>query len=99
LLFLDEPTSGLDPGYEKSVMALLRDLADGGRSVIVITHSIQSLKLCDWILFLAPGGFTAYAALAAITVVCLALASVALYRRDPLRSRRTPGARGSPARA
>jgi ABC-type multidrug transport system ATPase subunit len=60
LLFLDEPTSGLDPGYEKSVMALLRDLADGGRSVIVITHSIQSLNLCDRILFLAPGGYTAY---------------------------------------
>ena len=60
LLFLDEPTSGLDPGYERSVMLLLRELADGGRSVIVITHSVQSLKLCDRLLFLAKGGFTAY---------------------------------------
>lgn len=60
LLILDEPTSGLDPGYEKSVMELLRELADGGRTVLTVTHSIQSLDLCDRLLFLAPGGQTAY---------------------------------------
>ena len=60
LLILDEPTSGLDPGYEKSVMQLLRELADGGRTVLTVTHSIQSLDLCDRLLFLAPGGQTAY---------------------------------------
>jgi ABC-type multidrug transport system ATPase subunit/pSer/pThr/pTyr-binding forkhead associated (FHA) protein len=60
LLFLDEPTSGLDPGMEKQVMRLLRELADGGRTVIVVTHSVQSLDLCDRILFIAPGGRLAY---------------------------------------
>lgn len=60
LLFLDEPTSGLDPGYERSLMSLLRELADGGRTVVVVTHSVQSLRLCDRVLFLAPGGRTAY---------------------------------------
>jgi ABC-type multidrug transport system ATPase subunit/pSer/pThr/pTyr-binding forkhead associated (FHA) protein len=60
LLFLDEPTSGLDPGFEKSAMELLRTLADGGRTVIVVTHSLQSLQLCDRVIFLAPGGTTAY---------------------------------------
>lgn len=60
LLFLDEPTSGLDPGYEKALMAQLRRLADGGRTVIVITHSLQSLTLCDRVLFMAPGGRVAY---------------------------------------
>jgi ABC-type multidrug transport system ATPase subunit/pSer/pThr/pTyr-binding forkhead associated (FHA) protein len=60
LLILDEPTSGLDPGYEKSVMELLRDLAGSGRTVLTVTHSIQSLDMCDRILFLAPGGQTAY---------------------------------------
>ncbi|HEX4789881.1 MAG TPA: FHA domain-containing protein [Actinospica sp.] len=60
LLILDEPTSGLDPGYEKSVMQLLRDLAGSGRTVLTVTHSIQSLDQCDRILFLAPGGQTAY---------------------------------------
>src|SRR5205823_10668385 len=60
LLFLDEPTSGLDPGFEKSAMELLRSLADGGRTVIVVTHSLQSLDLCDRVIFLAPGGSTAF---------------------------------------
>lgn len=60
LLFLDEPTSGLDPGFEKSAMELMRSLADGGRTVIVVTHSLQSLDLCDRVIFLAPGGSTAF---------------------------------------
>ena len=60
LLFLDEPTSGLDPGYERSLMGLLRRLADDGRTVVVVTHSVQSLRLCDRVLFLAPGGRMAY---------------------------------------
>src|SRR5258708_15375452 len=41
-------------------MDLLRSLADGGRTVITVTHSIQSLDRCDRILFLAPGGQTAF---------------------------------------
>jgi ABC-type multidrug transport system ATPase subunit len=60
LLFLDEPTSGLDPGLERSLMELLRSLADGGRTVVVVTHSTESLNLCDRVLFLAPGGRVAY---------------------------------------
>jgi ABC-type multidrug transport system ATPase subunit/pSer/pThr/pTyr-binding forkhead associated (FHA) protein len=60
LLFLDEPTSGLDPGLERSIMELLRSLADGGRTVVVVTHSTESLNLCDRVLFLAPGGRVAY---------------------------------------
>ncbi|WP_231123143.1 FHA domain-containing protein [Mycobacterium asiaticum] len=60
LLFLDEPTSGLDPGYEKSVMQTLRSLADDGRSVVVVTHNIAHLNMCDRLLVLAPGGRLAY---------------------------------------
>ena len=56
LLFLDEPTSGLDPGTERSLMEQLRVLADGGRTIVVVTHSPQSLHLCDRVLYLAPGG-------------------------------------------
>ena len=41
-------------------MELLRQLADGGRTVVVVTHSVQSLELCHRVLFLAPGGTTAY---------------------------------------
>ncbi|WP_435856068.1 FHA domain-containing protein [Streptomyces physcomitrii] len=60
LLFLDEPTSGLDPGMDRSVMGTLRALADGGRTVVVVTHSVLSLDLCDRLLVLAPGGRLAY---------------------------------------
>jgi ABC transport system ATP-binding/permease protein len=60
LLFLDEPTSGLDPGNEKQVMTVLRQLADGGRIVVVVTHATQSLGLVDRVLFLARGGRVAY---------------------------------------
>ncbi|MBT2490848.1 FHA domain-containing protein [Streptomyces sp. ISL-96] len=60
LLFLDEPTSGLDPGMDRSVMHMLRGLADDGRTVIVVTHSVLSLDVCDRLLMLAPGGKTAY---------------------------------------
>ncbi|MGW1915212.1 FHA domain-containing protein [Streptomyces sp. NPDC002076] len=60
LLFLDEPTSGLDPGMDRSVMNMLRGLADDGRTVIVVTHSVLSLGVCDRLLVLAPGGKVAY---------------------------------------
>lgn len=60
LLFLDEPTSGLDPGMDRSVMHLLRRLADDGRTVIVVTHSVLNLEVCDRLLVLAPGGRIAY---------------------------------------
>ena len=60
LIFLDEATSGLDPHYERSLMELCRQLADGGRTVIVVTHTMQSLRLCDRLLILARDGQMAY---------------------------------------
>ncbi len=54
LLFLDEPTSGLDPGMDRSVMHMLRGLADDGHTVVVVTHSVLSLDVCDRLLVLAP---------------------------------------------
>ena len=60
LLFLDEPTSGLDPGLDKSVMEQMAELAHDGRTVIVVTHSVANLNLCDRLLVLVPGGKIAY---------------------------------------
>jgi len=60
LLFLDEPTSGLDPGLDRQVMVELRALADGGRVVVVVTHSVLALDVCDRVLLLAPGGRMAF---------------------------------------
>ena len=60
LLFLDEPTSGLDPGLDKSVMEMMAELAHDGRTVIVVTHSVANLNLCDRLLVLVPGGKVAF---------------------------------------
>ncbi|MBV8981174.1 MAG: ATP-binding cassette domain-containing protein [Acidimicrobiia bacterium] len=60
VLVLDEPTSGLDPGYEKTVLGTLRRLAQRGRTVLAVTHSLRALELCDRVLFLAPGGRVAF---------------------------------------
>ncbi|WP_313895823.1 FHA domain-containing protein [Streptomyces sp. KO7888] len=60
LIFLDEPTSGLDPGMDRDVMQLLRGLADDGRTVLVVTHSVAELATCDKLLVMAPGGSVAY---------------------------------------
>lgn len=56
LLFLDEPASGLDPGTEKKLMKSLRQMADEGKTVILVTHSTLQLKLCDKILIMGTGG-------------------------------------------
>lgn len=60
LLLLDEPTSGLDPALDRQVMLMLRQLADAGRVVLVVTHSVSYLDICDEILLIAPGGKTAF---------------------------------------
>lgn len=56
LLFLDEPASGLDPSTERNLMKSLRKMADGGKTVILVTHSTLQLKLCDKIVFMGKGG-------------------------------------------
>jgi ABC-type multidrug transport system ATPase subunit/pSer/pThr/pTyr-binding forkhead associated (FHA) protein len=60
LLILDEPTSGLDPAMDRQVMKTLRELATDDRGVLVVTHSVAQLDICDDVLVLAPGGMPAY---------------------------------------
>ena len=60
LLILDEPTSGLDPALDLQVMTMLRQLADAGRVVLVVTHSLTYLDVCDQVLLMAPGGKIAF---------------------------------------
>jgi ABC-type multidrug transport system ATPase subunit len=60
MLVLDEPTSGLDPALDRQLMTEFRSLADGGRSVLVITHSVACLDMCDQVLVLVPGGAPAF---------------------------------------
>lgn len=56
VLVLDEPTSGLDPGLDAHVMELLRQLADQGQTVVVVTHAVENLGVCDNLVVLATGG-------------------------------------------
>ena len=60
VFFLDEPTSGLDPGLDRKMMTLLRRLADRGRTIILVTHATNNINACDYVCFLARGGYLAY---------------------------------------
>jgi len=60
IFFLDEPTSGLDPGMERNMMKLLRNLADKGKTIILITHATANLNLCDKTAILGNGGKLCY---------------------------------------
>ena len=55
VLILDEPTSGLDPGMEAHTMGLFADLAHEDRIVIVATHAMASMHLCDVVVVLVAG--------------------------------------------
>jgi ABC transport system ATP-binding/permease protein len=60
LLFLDEPTSGLDPSTETKMMRLMRELANQGRTVILVTHVTGNVGLCDKAIVMGRGGRLAY---------------------------------------
>ncbi|MBM4420484.1 MAG: metal ABC transporter ATP-binding protein [Chloroflexi bacterium] len=43
LLLLDEPATGVDPTTEEQMMAVLEELARGGKTVLVSTHDLGSV--------------------------------------------------------
>jgi manganese transport system ATP-binding protein len=48
LLFLDEPFAGVDKRSEATITALLRGLAEEGRTIVVSTHDLVAVPaLCD----------------------------------------------------
>ncbi|MBR5893970.1 MAG: amino acid ABC transporter ATP-binding protein [Akkermansia sp.] len=56
VLLFDEPTSALDPEMVGEVQALMRDLANDGMTMIVVSHDIAfACELADRIIFLADG--------------------------------------------
>src|SRR5439155_22653437 len=61
LLFLDEVTSGLDEQTDREVMNLFRSLADAGKTVVCITHSLANVeRTCHLVVILTPGGKLAF---------------------------------------
>lgn len=62
VFLLDEPCSGLDPQSDYEVMALLRNLCNSGKTVLLTTHNItqRNFQLLDKVIVLAKGGHLAY---------------------------------------
>ncbi len=62
VLLLDEPTSGLSAHDTADLMLLLRQLADGGRTVLLTIHqpSYAAYVQMDQVLVLEEGGYVAY---------------------------------------
>ncbi|MFF9152535.1 amino acid ABC transporter ATP-binding protein [Streptomyces sp. NPDC014846] len=56
LLLFDEPTSALDPELAGEVLDVVRDLADRGTTMIVVTHEIGfAREIADTVVFMADG--------------------------------------------
>ncbi|MCF2527382.1 ABC transporter ATP-binding protein [Yinghuangia soli] len=58
LVIADEPTSALDARSEIAAFAKIRELADRGQTVILITHRLASTRLADRIFVLDHGRLT-----------------------------------------
>ncbi|WP_136635830.1 ABC transporter ATP-binding protein [Pseudooceanicola onchidii] len=55
-LLFDEPTSALDPELEQEVVKVIRDLANEGRTMIIVTHDMRlAADLSDQVVFLHQG--------------------------------------------
>jgi polar amino acid transport system ATP-binding protein len=56
LILFDEPTSALDPELVGEVLAVMRDLAESGMTMIVVTHEIGfAREVADTVVFLDGG--------------------------------------------
>ena len=56
LLLFDEPTSALDPQLVGEVLGVIRQLADDGFTMVVVTHEIPfTREVADWVVFMADG--------------------------------------------
>ncbi|MGI6878360.1 ABC transporter ATP-binding protein [Microbacterium sp. gxy059] len=55
IVFADEPTGSLDTATGAEVLRLLRDVARGDRSVVVVTHDLDAAALADRVLVLRDG--------------------------------------------
>lgn len=56
VMLFDEPTSALDPEMVGEVLKVMRDLADSGMTMVVVTHEMGFAKeVADQIWFMADG--------------------------------------------
>ncbi|KJZ20558.1 ABC transporter ATP-binding protein [Loktanella sp. S4079] len=55
-LLFDEPTSALDPELEQEVVKVIKDLANEGRTMLIVTHDMRmAADVSDHVVFLHQG--------------------------------------------
>lgn len=53
LYFMDEPFAGVDAATEKTIIGLLRNMTEAGKTVIVVHHDLHSVsQYFDWVIML-----------------------------------------------
>lgn len=56
LMLFDEPTSALDPELVGEVLKVMKDLAEDGMTMVIVTHEMKfAQEVADRILFMADG--------------------------------------------
>jgi ABC-2 type transport system ATP-binding protein len=56
IYLFDEPTTGVDPHSGETIRAILRDLKDAGKTVVLVTHNMEeATELCDEVGMLYAG--------------------------------------------
>ena len=56
ILLFDEPTSSLDPELVDEVLSVMRKLAEGGKTMLVVTHEMEfARKVSNKVIFLHNG--------------------------------------------
>ena len=55
IVLADEPTGNLDSQNGAEVMALLRQICDSGKSVVLVTHNMEDAKNADNVIFIKDG--------------------------------------------
>ena len=56
VLCFDEPTSALDPELTGEVLRVIKELKDGGRTMLVVTHEMEFARhVADRVVFFADG--------------------------------------------
>jgi excinuclease ABC subunit A len=56
LYILDEPSAGLHPADNKQVLQQINQIKDGGNTVVVIEHDPTTIKACEHLIVIGPGG-------------------------------------------
>ena len=55
IIFLDEPLAGLDPGLTGKFMELFKKLCGKGYTLLLTTHTLEQIDLCDRLFFVSNG--------------------------------------------